>query len=123
MYWRNHAIARRSQYAAFMESVGRDGVNEAYKQAIIGYTALPMLDEEARRQDAELAGREQAFHLFFDLLGVDRKTTIHLQTKRKRPRRRRSQSIVTPQVADTVSLRKTAEKPTTGDISACQKTS
>lgn len=88
LYWRTHAVARRNQYTDFMEAVERGGVDEAYKEAIRTYTQLPRLDREAETENPEIAGREQAFHLFFDLLGIDRKTTAHLRSKRKRPLRK-----------------------------------
>lgn len=87
IYWHYHAEARRDQYTHFMEAVERGGVDEAYKEAVRTYTQLPRLDREAETKHPELAGREQAFHLFFDLLGVDQKTIVFLRNQRKRPLR------------------------------------
>lgn len=89
LYWYNHAVARREQYTQFMEAVERGGVDEAYRKAVESYTQLPRLDCETAAQNPEIAGREQAFHLFFDLLGIDQKTIAILRNKRKRPLRKR----------------------------------
>lgn len=88
LYWRNHAVARRNQYTHFMEAVERGGVDQAYQEAVNTYTQLPRLDRDAEIRNPELAGREQAFHLFFDLLGIDQKTIAFLRNRRKRPLRK-----------------------------------
>lgn len=85
IYWRNHAVARRNQYTQFMENIERNGVDGAYQQAINAYALLPRLDKQSIIEYPEIAGREQAFHLFFDLLGIDKKTATHLRNQRKRP--------------------------------------
>lgn len=71
-----------------MEAVERGGVDQAYQEAVNTYTQLPRLDRDAEIRNPELAGREQAFHLFFDLLGIDQKTIAFLRNRRKRPLRK-----------------------------------
>lgn len=81
-FWSAQAEARRAQYAEFMELVERRGVDAAYQVAVEGYAALPLVRVDGR--DPKLSGLEQAYEMFFAVLGIDQKEIARLRNGRRR---------------------------------------
>lgn len=81
-YWREQAHVRRETYARLIESVSERGVDAAYREAVNAYAALPLLRDGQR--DARISGEEQAFELFFGLVGIDAKEITRLRNSRRR---------------------------------------
>lgn len=81
-FWHTQASARRAQYDALMQSVQDHGVDAAFRLATRGYTAMPLCDDE--RPDPYIAGREQAYEMFFVVLGVSPKARERLRNARRR---------------------------------------
>ncbi|HEX6971175.1 MAG TPA: hypothetical protein VF234_03060 [Limnochordia bacterium] len=78
-FWSTQARARRATYDVLSTWVEEQGVDAAYRKALEQYAALPLLRSmdgtndatgTNRRDDAEIAGQQQALELFFTLLGV-----------------------------------------------------
>jgi len=90
-YWNRQAEARRAVYVELAQIVEREGADAAYRRAIEGYTALPLL---RARESPGIAGKEQAYEMFFSLLGLDPKEVTRLRNSRRRipmpPSERRS---------------------------------
>ena len=80
-YWNRQAEARRAVYGELAEIVEQEGVEAAYRRAIDGYTALPLL---RAGESPEIAGKEQAFEMFFSLLGLTPKEVTRLRNSRRR---------------------------------------
>lgn len=80
-FWSEHAKARRDVYGELMNIVENEGVEAAYRQAIDRYTALPFL---RAGESPELSGREQAYELFFALVGLDPREMTRLRNSRRR---------------------------------------
>lgn len=80
-FWSEQATARRAVYGELMHWVEREGVEAAYRRALDGYTALPLL---RAGESPALSGREQAFELFFSILGLDPREVTRLRNSRRR---------------------------------------
>lgn len=81
-FWRAQAEFRRETYARLVEAVEQRGVDAAYREALDAYAALPLLREGQR--DPRISGEEQAFEMFFRLVGVDSKEVTRLRNGRRR---------------------------------------
>lgn len=103
VFWRLQAEARRDQYEELMESVRVDGVESAYRRSTSQYTALPL--SRGENQDPDILGREQAFEMFFQALGVDEKSRTRLRNARRRVPLAKSVKALEPK--DTLSVRST----------------
>lgn len=91
-FWREQAHARRDTYARLIESVEQRGVDAAYREAIEAYAALPLLRDG--QKDANISGGEQAYEMFFRLVGIDDKEITRLRNgRRRRPFRESAREI------------------------------
>lgn len=81
-FWSEQAKARRAVYGELMNWVESEGVEAAYRRALDGYTALPLL--RAGERSPAISGKEQAFELFFAILGCDPREVTRLRNSRRR---------------------------------------
>lgn len=81
-YWRAQAEARRRIYGELIDSVTQRGVDAACEEAIQAYAALPLFRDED--QDPVTHGAEQAYELFFRLIGMEEKELVRLRNGRRR---------------------------------------
>ncbi|MGI6037939.1 MAG: hypothetical protein ACOYD6_06890 [Limnochordia bacterium] len=69
-FWREQAEARRNLYDRLMELVNTQGVEMAYRITSKEYAALPLDCLSTDTPDPDISGRQQAYELFFTILGV-----------------------------------------------------
>lgn len=81
-YWKEQAEARRRTYAQLTASVSERGVEAAYEEAVQAYAALPLLRDG--EEDPAISGAEQAYELFFRLVGVGEKELVRMRNGRRR---------------------------------------
>src|SRR5690606_25999185 len=86
-FWTAQAEARRLVYGELTDWVEHLGVEAAYEKALKAYAALP-LSHAAERAGGEpepgIAGREQAYEMFFTLLGIDKGVVTRAYNSRRR---------------------------------------
>lgn len=85
-FWSAQAEARRSAYGRLMESVEEEGVEAAYQRALEAYAALPLFHADGTELDPTLSGSEQAFEMFFTILGMSADEISRLRHTRRRRR-------------------------------------
>lgn len=94
-FWREQAQIRRQTYAWLVEGVSLRGVDAAYREATAAYAALPLLREG--QKEPRISGKEQAFEMFFHLIGVDPKEITRMRNGRRRRQYNESTTKVTIQ--------------------------
>ena len=72
-FWSKQAESRRSQYDQLMELITEQGVEMAYRIASKEYATLP-LDSLSSTSNPEMTGKQQAYEMFFTILGVGKET-------------------------------------------------
>ena len=85
-YWTLQAEARRKTYDLLMERIQTGGLEEAYETARRSYLALPLSASDPD-EEAQVKGQEQAFDLFFGMLGLDEATLETLRQERRERQR------------------------------------
>lgn len=81
-FWRSHAETRLGQYEQLMKWIEEQGIEPAYRQAVLLYQRIPILARPTVHTHPELSGQEQALEMFFAILGVGEDEVQRRQERR-----------------------------------------